>query len=90
MLEEISTKSENIRIGQRNYHYCTLYPSGHLLPLLDVRTGVEIPAYPATLARISVLTRLEAVRILRALQKPQPARLSDMRERIRQATMNQM
>ncbi|KAK3363777.1 hypothetical protein B0T25DRAFT_528432 [Lasiosphaeria hispida] len=88
--DEIRIKSENIQIGQRNYSLCTLDPSSHLSPLLDVLTGVEIPAFPATLGEISNLNGFEAVRILRALQQPRPALLSEMRERIRRAAMNQL
>jgi hypothetical protein len=53
-----------------------------LRPLVDVRTGVEIPDCPAIASNIAKLTGPAAVCILEALQIPPPQRLAAKRSSV--------
>jgi hypothetical protein len=54
-----------------------------LRPLVDVRTGVEIPDCPAIASNITKLTGPAAVCILEALQIPPPQTLAAKRASVR-------
>jgi len=64
-----------------------LAPGTKLLPLVDLRTGIDIPGFPETFRSLLELDGITARRVLEALELPViGADLTMLREKIRLAT----